>query len=345
TTANAQGNFNLRLEQGQHLITVSYLGYATESFRVFQENPKELLILRLTPSIMTLEDVVVSASRRTQRLSDISVSMAVLKPDFIDNNLTANLEQSLEKVPGVDIIDGQANIRGGSGWSYGAGSRVLVLVDDLPLLSPDAADAKWNFFPMENIGQVEIIKGASSALYGSSALNGVIHVRTAWPGDTPETRISLSAGTWLRPSRKELIWDENRIPVFGNAQITHSQRIRNTDLVISSSLFTDPGYRRDSFHRNARANLKFRVNDPQGEDYSYGVIASYMQMSLTDFLLWQDAGPGAWKQNPSASHPTRDTGCMPIHSSTYTGTHSAIRSGEGFSEHSTVSLMILTRIT
>jgi iron complex outermembrane receptor protein len=303
TTADAQGYFNIRLKEGEHTVTASYVGYHTETIRVLAEQSAAPIQIRLSPSITTLEDVVVSASRRAQRLSDISVSMAVLKPDQIANNHSANLEQSLEKVPGVDIIDGQANIRGGSGWSYGAGSRVLVLVDDLPLLSPDAADAKWNFFPMENIGQVEIIKGASSALYGSSALNGVIHVRTAWPGDTPETRLAITGGTWMKPSRDELVWDDDRIPVFGHAQLTHSRRIRNTDLVLSSSLFTDPGFRKDNYHQNARVNLKLRVNDPKGEDHSYGLIASYMQMRLTDFLLWKDAGPGAWQQNPAAITP------------------------------------------
>ena len=43
----------------------------------------------------------------------------------------------MEQIPGVNITDGQANIRGGSGWSYGAGSRVLVMVDDMPLISGD----------------------------------------------------------------------------------------------------------------------------------------------------------------------------------------------------------------
>ena len=75
-------------------------------------------------------------------------------------------------------LDGQANIRGGSGWSYGAGTRVLVMVDDMPLISGDAGQVQWNLIATENVNQVEIIKGASSALYGSSALNGIINIRT-----------------------------------------------------------------------------------------------------------------------------------------------------------------------
>ena len=72
-------------------------------------------------------------------------------------------------------------ILGVEGWSFGAGTRVLVLVDDMPLISGDAGQVQWKLIATENINQVEVIKGASSALYGSSALNGVINIRTAFP--------------------------------------------------------------------------------------------------------------------------------------------------------------------
>ena len=107
--------------------------------------------------------------------------MEVMKPSLIENKNTTNIETAIDQVPGVNITDGQANIRGGSGWSYGAGTRVLVMVDDMPLISGDAGQAQWSLIATENINQVEIIKGASSALYGSSALNGVINIRTAFP--------------------------------------------------------------------------------------------------------------------------------------------------------------------
>ena len=89
------------------------------------------------------------------------------------------MDRIIDQVPGVNVVDGQANIRGGSGFSVGAGSRVLVLVDDLPMLAADAGDAKWSFLPTENLAQIEIIKGASSVTYGSSALSGSINIRTA----------------------------------------------------------------------------------------------------------------------------------------------------------------------
>ena len=48
------------------------------------------------------------------------------------------LHESLVKIPGVAVVDGQASIRGGSGFAYGAGTRVLILVDDIPALQVDA---------------------------------------------------------------------------------------------------------------------------------------------------------------------------------------------------------------
>ena len=81
--------------------------------------------------------------------------MEVIKPSLIENKNTTNIQTAMEQVPGVNITDGQANIRGGSGWSYGAGTRVQVLVDDMPLISGDAGQAQWSLISTENINQVD----------------------------------------------------------------------------------------------------------------------------------------------------------------------------------------------
>ena len=62
-----------------------------------------------------------------------------------------------------------------------------MLVDDLPMMAWDGGDIRWNYMPVENINQVEVIKGASSVLHGSSALNGVINLRTRFPDNEPST--------------------------------------------------------------------------------------------------------------------------------------------------------------
>src|SRR5262249_23198652 len=183
---DTSGFYQLTLAPGSHQLTFKLLGFESKTIHVvLTENETKTNNVSLFPSAKELGTVVVSAGRFEQRLEDVTVSMNVIKPALIENTNTTTMETFMGQVPGVNITDGQANIRGGSGWTYGAGSRVLVLMDNIPFLSGDANDVKWNFIPIENLEQVEVIKGASSALYGSSALNGIINYRTAYPTATP----------------------------------------------------------------------------------------------------------------------------------------------------------------
>ena len=128
--------------------------------------PSEAKIINidLVASSTELGTVVVSAGKFEQKIEEVTISMSVMKPKMVENINTTSMDEAMEQVPGVTVIDGQANIRGGSGFSYGAGSRVLLLVDDLPMLAADASDVKWSFLPTENLEQIEVLKGASSAL-------------------------------------------------------------------------------------------------------------------------------------------------------------------------------------
>lgn len=101
-----------------------------------------------------LDEVVVSAGKFEQKLSDVTISMEVIKPALIQNKNAVALDQIMNQIPSVNISDSQVSIRSGSGFSYGAGSRVLMMVDEMPMISADAADIKWNFIPIENIEQV-----------------------------------------------------------------------------------------------------------------------------------------------------------------------------------------------
>jgi iron complex outermembrane receptor protein len=244
-------------------------------------------------TITQLNQVVISAGRYEQRLSEVTISMEIIKPALVQNTNTTNLETAVDQVPGVSMIDGQANIRGGSGFSYGAGSRVLVLVDDLPVLSGDAGDVKWNFLPVENLEQIEIIKGASSSLFGSSALNGVINIRTAYPRNEPETKIVFYSGMYDEPKRKELKWWTNSNPVTAGANFFHSRRIRQFDLVIGGHVFTDNGYRQGEDEQRFRMNMNTRYRFKNIKGLSAGINGNAMATRGGTFLMWQDDSTGA----------------------------------------------------
>ena len=139
TATDFDGNYQILEDVGEHQITFKYIGY-DEVVKTISLNKNEVTTLDifLVPSSEQLSTVVVSAGRFEQKIEEITVSMEVIKPSLIENKNTTDIQTAMDQIPGVNITDGQANIRGGSGWSFGAGTRVLVMVDDMPLISGDA---------------------------------------------------------------------------------------------------------------------------------------------------------------------------------------------------------------
>lgn len=297
---DVNGLYILELKAGTHTIIFKYLGYATETQKITITAGQILTInVDAVATASMLDEMVISAGKFEQKMSDVTVSIQTIRPAMIENTNTNNIETIIDKTPGVSIMDEQPSIRGGSGYSYGAGSRVLLLVDDLPMLSGDAGDVKWDFAPVENIEQVEVIKGASSALYGSSALNGIINIRTAEPGNTPRTKIIINNGLYMNPARKDIIWWGATQPTFMGTQFMHSRKIGNLDLTIGGNLFSDQGYRQSNDVQRYRVNANIRYRSKKIKGLSYGVNTNAMKLKGNDFLLWLNGDTGVYR--PSAS--------------------------------------------
>ena len=131
TGTDANGRFVLRMKDNQPVVLVcSYVGFSTREAAA-DKTTNELTIV-LTASQKQLDQVVISAGKYQQEVKRLTVSTDVIKPYIIENKATINIENILNQLPSVNVIDGQVNIRGGSGWSYGAGSRVMITLDDMP---------------------------------------------------------------------------------------------------------------------------------------------------------------------------------------------------------------------
>ncbi|MBK8505100.1 MAG: TonB-dependent receptor plug domain-containing protein [Saprospiraceae bacterium] len=206
TFTDNQGAFRTLVKKGPQELTISYVGYETLTLPLDVYEDTVRLTIGLKPSTSLLREVTVTTGKYEQPIGETTATIEILKPGLLEQTNTTSIDEVLGKVPGVAIIDGQANIRGGSGFSYGAGSRVLVLVDDIPAYQADAGFPNWDDFPLENMAQMEIVKGASSALYGSSALNGIINLRTAYAKETPVTKASVFYGATLNPRNIERKW-------------------------------------------------------------------------------------------------------------------------------------------
>ncbi len=302
------GRYSISINPGKHVIAFRFIGYDQEEIDIDAvAGVKYTYNLHLHPQMIQLSTAVISASKYEQHISDVTVSMEVIKPDFIESQGTRQLDEVLRLLPGVDVMDDQASIRGGSGYSYGAGSRVMLLVDGLPMLTGDVNDVKWNYIPIEMIGQVEVIKGASSALYGSSALNGVISVRTSTPSEFPETVVNLSGGFYNYPERKELSHWWDGVPFFGGIKMSHQRKEGPFDISLGMNVYGDEGYRTDNYQRYGRLTGGLRYSPAKVKGLSAGFHTSFHLQKTSDFLLWTDADSGAWVQDPVSVSPTNGT--------------------------------------
>lgn len=288
TRSNQQGHYNLLLEPGTYTLTLRYTGYSTKTAKIqLAAGESQTLDFNLAPVTNDLKLVTISGSRFEKRISEEIVSMEVIKPAQILNTANNSMDDALNRVAGVDVVENQVNIRGGSGWSYGAGSRVLVLVDDMPMLTADAADAKWDFLPLENCEQVEILKGASSSLYGSSALNGVINFRTGFARQKPRTKVMIYNGIYGNPKNKEWIWWNKQQPSFQGGYLMHAQKFNQLDMVIGSAWFSEDSYLQGDLTRRMRVNTNLRYRFKKIDGLSIGLNANVQLNKSQTFFFWQ----------------------------------------------------------
>lgn len=261
-STDLDGKFSFVVPEGQQKIVCSFTGMKPDTIEITiikgQTAYHEFSLKMISEELGT---VVVSAGKFEQKLEELTVSMDVIKPALIENKNTTNVIQALEQTPGLTILDEEPQIRSGSGYSFGLGSRVAILVDDLPLTTGDMGKAEWSFIPIENVEQIEVIKGASSVLYGSSALSGVINVRTAYPKDEPLTKVNVYSGLRSAILEEDASTGKRIANFFGldaskangkkwwdglanysGMNFLHSRKINQLDLVIGGNFHYDHGY-------------------------------------------------------------------------------------------------------
>jgi len=250
---------------------------------------------------------VITAGRHAQDLPDVVSSMEVINPSKVDLQATGEIEDALQMGSGVDIIDGQPNIRGSSGYAYGVGSRVMVMLDGLPLLSPDASFAQFDLIPTDNISQIEIQKGAASVLYGSSALGGVINVITSDAPRKPKTSIRLRGQYHGAPANELLNWDGDKMAQTYGVNVFHSRKIGMQDITVLGDYWESSGWRAGTPEINHRfmALTKFRIKSIPG--LTFGVNGSYRRDSSTTFLFWDSYTPSdsVFPFGSNASYPSQ----------------------------------------
>lgn len=278
---------------GNYRIITRAVGYIPDTSFHKIPSSKPLSVQLKKANYLTGESVI-SSGRFIQDLNEVAVSMSVAKSSEIQRNNNLGMDEAMNRMSGVAVTDKQANIRGSSGYAYGAGSRVMILVDGLPMLSADANAVQWDNLPIENLEQVEVIKGASSALYGSSALGGVINIRTKLPTDSIGfCRVSTSATFYDKPSGS-IIQAPSTTKPTENFNFTFGKKKGKLQYVLGGNLMNNNGYRESDYSRRIRFNTQLRYT--LTSRLTIGVAAGASRDSAGLFLFWANPDSGYFPQ-------------------------------------------------
>lgn len=314
-SSNMEGLYELKADAGAYTLVATAIGYQPfEQNVTLKAGETQTLNITLAKGAVQLEMFVKTEGKFEKKIEDLTVSLEVIKPNIIENKNATSADQALQQTPGLVIVDSEPQLRGGSGYSFGAGSRVMLLVDDLPLLSGDAGRPSWGFIPVENIEQIEVVKGASSVLYGSAALNGVINIRTAYPKDKPLTKITLFGGFMDIPKRYRWYSDFGKffhkdMPITAGLNFLHAQKLgksRNIDLTLGGNFLWETGYQGgplvydstgrvigsdrefNAYDKRGRINFNFRHRILKVEGLAWGINGNILYGHSVSGLIWHD---------------------------------------------------------
>lgn len=298
TLSNKQGAFTLRsIPAGSYTLLVSLIGYEAKQLPVqVADNDTTKVHIQLTEQSLQTNEIVVSANKRVQAVQDVPISISIVDQRAIEQRNITKLDDALRYVPGVSMSREQVSIRGSSGFALGLGSRTLILLDGIPMLSGDGGDAKFDALPMFNLERIEVIKGAGSALYGTGALGGVVNVITAQP--PAEREIHLRAFSGAYTATKYDHWKFSSSPPFlGGLQAGYAQQAGKASLALSGGIIRDEGHQEfyDSFRWNAFARSSYELSPSS----SLALMANAVSERRANWVFW--------KSLDSATFPPDDT--------------------------------------
>ncbi|MEM1137220.1 MAG: TonB-dependent receptor, partial [Bacteroidota bacterium] len=293
-STDLDGLFSLELASGSYEFIIRHISYKIDTLPIeIAPGESKLVKIALMPAVNQLELVSITANKYEKDVMTEPVSIEVIKPVLLEQVNITRIDQVLEKIPGITVADGQVSIRSGSSYAFGSGTRVQMILDGLPLISADRNDIRWNFFPVEMTGQLEVLKGASSTLYGSSALNGVIHLRTMDAGEEPITEVTTYYQVFDKPENKAQAWWESAPFEYG-VSFKHARQVGLFDIIASGNYISTNSYIRGGDSMQQRYFLKIKKRKKNYYGLELSLLAGVMDSQEADFLFWENDNEGAF---------------------------------------------------
>lgn len=270
---------------GRYRLRVAAVGYVADSLPdiTVTSGDTTRVVVTMRSAAVALPGIVVTASRAPERVEDAPASVAVLSHDEVIARDVNTVDGALPFVPGVTFNGpGQMDIRGSTGSAGGVGSRVLTLIDGHPALSGDGGEIIFEALPLLDLDQIEVVKGAASALYGSNALGGVVNLVTAPIGDRPETVVRAHAGLYQVPSRYQ--FTDERLNAQG-LTLQHSRRIGSIGVRIAADRETSDGFQQNGQY--GRWFLRAKVTSAPEAAHPWDAYVMWSRNDSGDFLSWR----------------------------------------------------------
>ncbi len=295
TATDLNGFFSIDgLDPGLQTITVTAIGFEEHiaSLQLGPGQKQEKLTILLKEKMQGLDEVVVTATRSENRISDIPGRIEMISPEKLRLTVSQSIDEVLALLPGVTVSrsfglfshKSTVSMRGLGGNEQ---ARTLVLVDGIPVNKADGGSVNWNLISMLDIERVELLKGPGSALYGGNAMGGVINVIRRKPSHKTEANLGLSYGTYNtrgikanagRQHNSGLFWSAGAFVRASDGYITQSWADRQANPYIVKSAFDEKmmavrgGYKKnDRFEVNLdlsvfddRRETGEKVNQPHG---------------------------------------------------------------------------------
>ncbi|MFH1160700.1 MAG: TonB-dependent receptor [bacterium] len=314
TFSDSNGFYRIELPRGEHTLVASCVGYDKEERHLVVDGKKEIVLdFVLSRSTQELNTVVVTGSKYEQKVQESISSIEVLKSGAIHASNPTSIDKAIDKIPGITIVDNEPQIRAGSGFSSGLGSRVMVMVDEMPVLRGDAGRPSWGFLPVDEVEQIEVVKGAASVVYGSSAITGAINIRTAYPKDKPITKLNTFLGMYNKPFRRYATPWSGLNPLIYGISLSHLHKFDNLDLSVGASYYVDQGYiggtpetvpdsvfNKGEFERRAKFYFNTRIRNKKIDGLTYGLNGNFMYNDNAQTFFWYDADTNIYRSYPGA---------------------------------------------
>lgn len=195
----SQGEFSLQVRPGAYRVSAAENDFQTASEDIEVANrPPEPLLLTLRPAILT-QSIVVTGSREQELLEDSAAKVEMIARSQLRDSGYESVSDILSEEPGVVTRTSRSPGSRAGTQIHGIDSRQsLILIDGFPVVGARGVKSgilNMNRQSTSRLERVEIVKGASSALYGSDAIGGVINMITREPRQRFDGEVTASAAS------------------------------------------------------------------------------------------------------------------------------------------------------